>query len=233
MPTGRNPIDFAARSLLPVLLLALPGAPTSAGPAKKVAAYGIPRLAPGQVWVSSVPLGLEVRAGEDPMGKKVLGRTPLVVSARDLGPFVTVSIQRKEYGGELPSQTDLLDLSAKTTHSTVIRNGTVDEDLARALTYKVRLPGKQTVIALFQSRSLPLAAIDRFYPPGTNFRFSDEVVRKMLARKGVPTDFVPTGIRLLHRGGKVALPGRDGWLVAEATASGRVELVDAASRPPD
>lgn len=220
--------------LLSVFMVAPTKAPSSLASARRSppARYGIPRLAPGQIWVSSVPLGLEVRVGQDPIGKKVLGRTPLVVSARELGSFVTVSIQRKEYGGDLPSQTDLLDFTSKTNHSTIIRKDNVDEDVGRALTYEVRLPGKQTVIALFQPRNLPLTAIGRFYPPGRNFQFSDDAVRKMLASRGIPPDFILTGIRLLHRGGKVALPGRDGWLVAEATASGQVTVADVASMRP-
>jgi hypothetical protein len=221
----------AARSLAAVFLLAIPSVPLCADPAKAAGARpGIPRLAPGEVWVSSVPVGLEVRSGENPNAKKVLGRTPLIVNSREAGRFVTVRVEKKEYGGELPSQGDLADITATTSHSMVIRNGNVDEDLARALTFEIE-PGKTTVIALFQGRSQPLDAIGRLYPRGTNFQFPDDAAQKALADKGVPEAFIGLGIELLHRGGKVALPGRDGWLVAEATASKTVVVVDAASKP--
>jgi hypothetical protein len=228
-------IAFTMRALLPVLLLLPSKAPPAARPSSKspAAHYGIPRLAPGQVWVSSVPVGLEVRVGEDPKSK-ALGRTPLVLNRRDAGPLVMVTIQKKDYGGKLPSQLDLADFTVATTQSTVIRDhetGSV-EDVNRAVTYKVRLPEKQTVIALFQAKQLPLSDLARLYPPGSNFRFSDEIVRKSLEGRGVSPEFIRAGIPLLHRGGKIALPSKEGWLVVEATASGQIEVLDEKTERP-
>jgi len=222
-----------ARCLLSTVLLLPLATPTSVGHGMKRASthYGIPKLAPGQLWVSSVPVGLEVRSGEDPDAKPVLGRTPLVVNRRKVGRYVTVSIHKKKYGGKLPNQIDLVDFSGKSTHSIRIQYGTSVEDLGRAITYEVHPPGKQTVIALFQSRDASLSELARLYPPGSNFQFSDAVVGKRLAQKGVPPEYVRTGIRLLHRGGKVALPGLGGWLIAEVSSSGQVELLEAPARP--
>jgi hypothetical protein len=216
------------RYLLSTALLLPLAMPTSVGPGRKRAPtrYGIPKLAPGQLWVSSVPVGLEVRIGERPTAKNVIGRTPLVLKARDVGAYVTVSIQKQEYGAELPNQEDLIDLSAKNTHSSVINYGTHQTDVSRALTYKVELPKKNSVIALFQTRYLSLTDLVRLYPPGSNFQFSDSVVQRQLASKGVPPDFIRAGIRLLHRGGKIALPGAQGWLIAEVSSSGQVELLE-------
>jgi hypothetical protein len=226
-------IAFTVRALLPVLLLLPLKAPASGRSSSKSPSgnYGIPRLAPGQVWISSVPVGLEVRSGENPRAKNVLGRTPIVLNGRDVGRSVTVSILKKEYGGELPDQISLIDFSSKTTHSIGEQSGTKVEDLGRAITYELHLPGKQTVIALFQSRDASLSEVARLYPPGSNFRFSDAVVGKRLAQKGVPPEYVRTGIRLLHRGGKVALPGGRGWLIAEVTPSGQVELLEPPAKP--
>jgi hypothetical protein len=228
-------IAFTMRALLPVLLLLpLKGPAPARTPSKgPPARYGIPRLAPGQVWVSSVPVGLEVRVGEDPKGK-ALGRTPLVLSRRDAGPFVTVTIQKKDYGAKLPDQLDLADFTVAKTHSTVLKDERTGkrEDVDRSVTYKVRLPEKQTVIALFQTKQLPLSDLARLYPPGSNFRFSDEIVRKSLEGRGVSPEFVRAGIPLLHRGGKIALPSKQGWLVVEATASGQVELLDENTESP-
>ncbi|HEX9304904.1 MAG TPA: hypothetical protein VGA31_10690 [Thermoanaerobaculia bacterium] len=228
-------IAFTMWSLLPVLLLSPLKAPTSAGPPSttRSAHYGIPRLAPGQVWVSSVPVGLEVRVGEDARGR-VIGRTPLVLLRRDAGPFVTVTIQKKDYGGKLPPQLGFADFTVAKTHSSSIRQEVTGaiEDVDRSLTYKVRLPEKQTVIALFQAKELPLSDLARLYPPGSNFRFSDEIVRKSLEGRHVSPEFIRAGIPLLHQGGKMAFPSKGGWLVAEATASGQVELFDEnAERP--
>ncbi|MDQ5872343.1 MAG: hypothetical protein M3547_09090 [Acidobacteriota bacterium] len=73
---------MSTRWLVPVLLLAaappMPAAPRRNAPAVK---YGIPRLSPGQLWVSSIPAGLEVRIGKDPVSGRVVGRTPVVVKA--------------------------------------------------------------------------------------------------------------------------------------------------------
>lgn len=228
-------IAFTMRALLPVLLLLPSKAPASArSPSKSPSAhYGIPLLAPGQVWVSSVPVGLEVRVGEDPKSKP-LGRTPLVLDQRVAGPFVTVTIQKKDSGGNLPDQMDFADFTAARTHSTYHqdeRDGK-KEDLDRSLTYKVRLPEKQTVIALFQTKHLPLSDLARLYPPGSNFRFSNQIVRKSLEGRGVSPEFIRAGIPLLHRGGKIAFPSKEGWLVVEVTASGQVEMLDEnAERP--
>ena len=228
-------------ALLAVLLLLPSKAPTSAGPRTKrpTAYYGIPRLAPGLFWVSSVPVGLEVHTGDSPTPGKVLGRTPLVLKARDLDRYVTVTIQKEEFGGELPNLMAFLDFTSRATHSTISigessEGKRVEEDRSRAITYDVR-PDKPMIIALFQTKDHSLADLDRSYPPGSNFRFSDEVVRKSLEGRGVSREWIRAGIPLLHRGGKIALPGSQGWdiwSIAEVTLSGQVELLDPPSGPP-
>jgi len=229
-----------ARALFAVLLLLPLKAPASARPLSKSpsAHYGIPRLAPGQLWVSSVPVGLEVHAGDSPMPQKVLGRTPLVLNARDVDRYVTVTIQKEEFGRKLPNILGFLDFSARATHSNIWqgeneRGEKVEEDRSRAITYDVRLPDRQTIIALFQTREHTPADLDRLYPPGSDFRFSDQVLRRRLAKKGVPADFIASGIQLLHRGGKIVLPSAQGvgLLIAEVTSSGSVELLDSPANP--
>ena len=233
---------FAAVSLAPLLLLALLHGPTSAPPVRArptpppaqvgSARYGIPRLGPGELWISSVPVGLEVRNGGDPNGKQMLGRTPLVVNARKLGDSITVIIRKKEYGGKLPDQLALIDFSAKRSHSMEVQYGPKVEDLGRAITYGLNPTRKQTLIALFQSRDSSLSELARFYPRGSNFQFSHGDVERRLAEKGVPPQYIQVGIGLLERGGKVGLPGTRGWLIAEVTASGRVDLLEPSGRPP-
>jgi hypothetical protein len=191
--------------------------------------YGIPRLAPGQLWVSSIPAGLEVRIGESPLSGKVVGRTPVVVDAADVGPFVTVTLLRKDYGADFPRQGDLADFSAKTSHSAVHQESGKEVDYLRAITYEVKLPARQTVIALFAPRSLPLSKAARLYPPGSSFSFADPDVSKLLAEKGVAAASIPEALGLLHRGGKVVLPAGRNWLVAEVTLPGVVEVIDLAS----
>ena len=227
-------------SLALLLLLAFVSPAPAAAPGKKASApppktkappvkYGIPRLAPGQLWVSSIPTGLEVRIGESPITGKVVGRTPVVVDAADVGPFVTVSLLRKEYGADLPHQRDLADFSARTNHSSALQVDGKQEDYLRAITYEVKLPARQTLIALFQPRSLPLSQAARLFPPGSNFAFSDAVVSKALAEKSVDAASIPEALALLHRGGKVFLDvGGRNWLVAEVTARNVVEVTDIA-----
>jgi hypothetical protein len=220
-------MSAAVWCLLSVSLAAPGKAPPPSAGKSAPARYGIPRLAPGQVWVSSVPIGLEVRVGEDPRSKPI-GRTPLVLKAGQAGPFVTVTIQKTEAGGKLPTQLDLADFTAARTHSTAFQEEATGKvaDVDRSITYKVRLPDKQTVIALFQTKQLANADLARLYPPGSNFHFSDEIVRASLAGRGVSAELIRAGVPLLHRGGKIALPSKDGWLVLEATASGMVEVID-------
>lgn len=190
---------------------------------------GMPRVfPPGKVWISSVPVGLEVTAGRKPAGSKVLGRTPLLVDSKAFEPFggeVTVSLRVKK-GRKLPSQADLVDFTAVTNHAIWIRNGTVDTEWGRALTYRVG-PKSPTAIALFQPKSASLSEWARQYPSGKSFPFSEDPARKDLAAKGVPAAYVDLVIRLLGRGGKVAVPGRDGWLVAEVRPPGVVAITAA------
>jgi hypothetical protein len=212
-----------AAPALPAKARPTPVRPAAASPVH----YGIPRLAPGQLWVASVPVGLEVRLGDDPRVAPV-GRTPLVVDARKAGTYVTVTLRKSEAGGRVPIQTDLADFTYAKSGSA----GTQDEATGKieyadlSLTYRTRLPDKQTVIALFQTRRASPAEIDRLYPPGSNFRFPDEIVRASLTGRGVSPDLVRSAISRLHRGGKVAVQSKEGWLVVEATASGMVEVID-------
>jgi hypothetical protein len=125
------------------------------------------------------------------------------------------------------------------THSTVWQDKNaegkdVQEDRSRGITYAVR-PDKRTIIALFQTKDHSFSDLERLYPPGDNFRFPEKGLRERLARKGVPLEFISAEIRLLHRGGKIALPGSRGWdiwSIAEVTPSGQVELLDPPSGPP-
>lgn len=210
-------------SALPAKARPTPARPAAGGPVR----YGIPPLAPGQLWVTSVPVGLEVRLGDNPQVAPV-GRTPLVIDARKAGSYVTVTLRKSEAVGPLPIQTDLADFTYAKSGSA----GTRDEATGKteyadlSLTYRTRLPDKQTVIALFQGGHMAAADIDRLYPPGSNFRFSDEIVRASLAGRGVSGDLIRSAISRLHRGGKVAVPSKSGWLVVEATASGMVEVID-------
>ena len=201
---------------------------TIAAAAKKSAPvrYGFPRIPAGKVWISSIPVGLDVYLSDQPQGKSV-GRTPLLLDAPEKPGPVTVSLPKKKYGGELPEQMDLVDFTSLTTHSVSHREGDVAVDLSRGLTYRLDPASKRTLIALFQARSAQLSDWARRYPPGRNFSFRDDAVRKDLAARGVPAVQIDLGIPLLHRGGKIALPGADGWLVAEVQPSGEVTIAAA------
>jgi hypothetical protein len=212
--------------LASALLMLLLSAPKPAVPPRKGAGPGIPKLAPGQLWVSSVPVGLEVRLGDDPRVKAV-GRTPLVLKSSDATRYVTVTIQKSEAGGKVPAQIDLADFTAAKNFSA----GTRDEATGKveyadcSLAYRTR-PDNPAVIALFQTKHQAIPELERLYPPGSNFRFSDDVTRKSLVGRGVSAEFVRAAISLLHRGGKVAVPSKEGWLVLEVTPSGMVEVID-------
>jgi hypothetical protein len=69
----------------------------------------------------------------------------------------------------------------------------------------------------------------RFYPPGSNFSFSDRAVSKILAARGAEPRSIEEVLVLLHRGGKVLFPAGTNWIVAEVTAPGVVEVIDLAS----
>ena len=201
-----------------------PSSPPVKSPAVR---YGMPRLQPGQLWVTSVPTGLEVRIGESPVAGKVVGRTPVLVPAADAPKFVTVVLTREDYGEPLPPQMDLGDFTARTSHSGVHQEAGKEVDFLRGVTYEVK-PGRQTVIALFQPRSLPLAGVSRHYPAGSNFPFPDATAARLLAEKGVAAPVGKEAIGLLHRGGKVVVPTARTVLVAEVTAPGVVEVFDLA-----
>lgn len=208
-----------------------PGKKASPPPARGKAApvrQRMPRLLPGQLWITSVPTGLEVRVGKNPLDGKVLGRTPLLVAAADRPQFVTVSLSREEYGAPLPPQLDLGDFTAETTHSGTRQEAGVQVDYVRAITYAVK-PGRSTVIALFQPRSLPLSGVARLFPAGSNFDFADAAATKLLVSQGVTRPDAGEAIGLLHRGGKVVVRVGGSFVVAEVTAPGVVEVIDLAS----
>jgi hypothetical protein len=152
---------------------------------------------------------------------------------------VTVTIQKQEFGRKLPDQMTLLDFSARLNHSNVWKGQNdkgeeIEEDRSRALTYDIRAPEKQTIIALFQTKEDTPSDLDRLYPPGSNFRFSDQALRKRLAQRGVDPGFISAGMRLLHRGGKIAFPvakGSPGPVIAEVMSPDHVELLDPPPSP--
>jgi hypothetical protein len=205
-----------------IALATIAAAPKKRSPVR----YGFPKIPAGKVWVSSIPVGLDVYLSAQPQGKSV-GRTPLLLDAPKKAGPVTVSLPKKNYGGDLPEQTEFIDFTSQTTHSVAHRDGDVAVDLSRGLTYRLDPASKRTLIALFQARSVELSDWARRYPPGRNFSFQDGAVRKDLAGRGVPTVQIDLGIQLLHRGGKIALPGADGWLVAEVQPSGEVTITAA------
>lgn len=210
-----------------VLLCGIAAATLAAAAGPKRAApvrYGFPKIGPAQVWIASVPAGLDVVAGPEPAGPS-LGKTPLVLDRQAAGAEVTVVLPKEKWGGELPIQTDFIDFTATTTHSTMTRNGAADQDVGRAITYRVD-PARPTLIALFQSRSESLVTFSGRYPPGRNFTFRERTVRKDLGDRGVSKPRIDVGILLLRRGGKLALQGRDGWLVAEVRPDGSVSIAD-------
>lgn len=184
--------------------------------------YGIPKLGPGQLWISSIPVGLEVYPGPKVEGKPA-GRTPVILDAKSVGPKVTIALRKKEGEPALPDQSELIDFTAETNTSMWIRDAGIDTDIGRALTYRVDT-GRPTLIALFQSRTSTLTDWARRYPSARNFTFRDKTVRKDLSGRGVPTSYLDLAIGLLHRGGKIALPARDGWVIAEVISSGDVKV---------
>jgi hypothetical protein len=184
--------------------------------------YGMPKLKPGQLWISSVPVGLEVYIGKSQVGKPA-GRTPLLLpSAREVTDVTVVLPKTKDE--ELPNQFDFADHSAATTTAETHVEGGVKVDVSRALTYPVDAGRKPTLIALFQPKSASLSDWARRYPSGSNFRFAVDRARRDLVAREVPPEFVDLGIQLLRKGGKVSLPTAKGWIVAEVTASGEVSI---------
>lgn len=112
----------------------LPGvtAAALAAPQKQSASarYGIPKLRPGELWISSVPVGLEVDPGAKSEGQPV-GRTPLILDAESVGLRVTVVLRKEKDGPGRPEQTENIDFTAETTHSMWIRDAGVGTDIAR------------------------------------------------------------------------------------------------------
>lgn len=102
------------------------------------------------------------------------------------------------------------------------------------MTYDIRAPQKRTIIALFQTKEDTASDLDRLYPPGSNFRFSDQALHTRLAQRGVDPGFISAGIRLLHRGGKIAFPvtkGAPGPVIAEVVSPDHVDLLDPPASP--
>jgi hypothetical protein len=187
--------------------------------------YAMPPLPPGKFWITSVPVGLDVYFAEKPEGKPV-GRTPILVDATSVGSAVTVKLS-KAVEPNLPPQEEFVEVTSQSTHGEFHedeRTG-VRSPVSVALTYRVDPSRKRTLIALFQPRSATLSDWARRYPAGRNFVFSEENVRKNLLTRGVPPSLFDLAIDLLHRGGKVGLPAKNGWVVFEVLSSGAVRAI--------
>ncbi len=182
---------------------------------ESTAKLGIPELSAGQVWISSIPLGLRAYVTVGSEAEKFVGTTPVVASVKE-GPFkVMVEIPVEQLPVTLPSPLTpdfFLDESADTVGDSYKQ---MEGEIRRTLElqYRLEYPKDKTVIALFHPRNMGLADFERFYPDGTNFALEEfeQLLSDRLGAEDITENNKDIALDRLRRGGIVTLYA-NGWL---------------------
>jgi len=179
-------------------------------------------LRPNQIWVSSVPVGLNfsVISGSRTIRK---GRTPLMIEL-DPGLYTIrvegnrISLKDKHStlspSGEEKKKMINEILCITDTNKWEVRDvfSTSGDDRVLYLEYRVKKEGDKplSLIALCQPTDKKIEALDSFFPKGNNFNFEEVALTKNLVEKGISETDIEKILSLLRRGGKIALRNKMG-----------------------
>jgi hypothetical protein len=192
---------------------------------KSVNKYGIPNLKPNEVWVSSIPLNLKVYVAEQEANivsdKYFVGRTPLVINLKTSRCFVACVAEdiadsfAELERGYIFSVQKLMDVTAKSAIGKMFVDATGKGKFEAILIYEIDYSKAQTLIALFQPRGISFDKLVSLYPAGNNFSFDEATLRQTIAQYNISQSEVDEAIKLLHRGGKIAIETKEGIAVIE------------------
>lgn len=172
--------------------------------------YRIPELKPDEVWISSLPIGLDVgkfRVSESDLrrfGLQVLpfnpvaavapvnhiGTTPLTISLEPGRYFISIAIPDSLVSVLFDSSSNLildkqLGISEFSTPTFTIKPYSEDVQTGRyAIVYGIVKEHEQSaiILSLFQPFDVPLQDLYNYYPSGNNFAFSDNSLKAALEK---------------------------------------------------
>lgn len=201
-----------------------PGAtPTTTTPAAGAGSTGIPNLAADQTWITSVPAGVRVYSSDTEAGLispgNLAGVTPLTLNKRPR--FVALALDDPFEELSIPyiiTPNDFLDVSARSHSGTISVDAQGEGTFTIVHTYEMDYSQGAVLIGLFQPRDLSLQQLEKIYPSTARFEFDDGAVRQFLLKEGVAQDLSGVTLRLLHKGGKVAVQQGDKVLVFQVAA---------------
>jgi hypothetical protein len=240
LSSKRLPRQLCLPSMVMLALVAFAAA--GAGAQQSTPAYAVPVVAPGEFWVSSVPLGAKVYGADDETDlrseKNFLGRTPLLLKSKPR--FISLGvdsddIEKRLSLGRHPGNDDFVDWTAESVTSSLRQDGGL-WGIFIFLTYRPDYARRKTLIALFQVRDIDFDNVAALYPSGDNFKFDDTHLKAALTQKeytGLTPAQIDQAVTLLHRGGKAALESSANIVIVEILGVNDIEILKSfgASKP--
>jgi hypothetical protein len=192
--------------------------------------YGIPEdLKPSQLWVSSVPVGLDVEIYKGSKEIFLKGQTPITVELEP-GRYVIEVIGNRARGTFERSFGIISDRPKDRPNGDVIarekKEGGLEIFLGLPFEVEKVADKPMTLIVLFQPRVKSLDELDSLFPESDNFVFDEVAIKKILSEKGVLEQDIPKALSLLRRGGKLFLEGKGYTFIIEITASNNWKIIE-------
>lgn len=194
--------------------------------ARAEAAPSFPDAGPNQLWISSIPVGLEcyVASGGTTSAGAVFastnreGVTPLLV---DLPPGLY------EIGFAMPRGSGVPDAEYGPRFNGGLGHAIITAGNAYRVVFSdvQKGEGAGSFIGLAFDSALDDAQIAALYPPGHNFTVDETQVREVFEARGLDPAGVAPALELLARGGKVLLRSAPPSTTVELKMDGTVEVV--------
>jgi hypothetical protein len=197
---------------------------------------GFPELGEDEMWVSSVPTGLDVYVGSDTETLiepgNIIGTTPLIFKRTEEHKFVAVAPEDidAQWADKLidPHPEKLERTTADIFASSVTYKIVEDEGERRliiAFVYDLEKLDRNTLISLFQWSKDPLSTYEDIFPKEETFRFDEETMRMALSNLGITDEAtVSKAMEYLRRGGKVAVNREDDFITIELLSDDTFQL---------
>jgi hypothetical protein len=195
-------------------------------------------LKPNQLWISSIPAGLEFKITRDSSMKKdtgstrvIKGKTPMVVDLEPGMYHAQVSSTQKQIGEAAATHWNIVcDDKMAGVEMKILADNTIGFLPVFEYTFEKKADTSMSLIALaqpvvYQKEKLDfmLDNIDSLIAKGVAFRFDETAVKKVLIEQGTPESVVLRALPLLKRAGKIALPKEGDFYSIEITGVNKWE----------
>ncbi|HKQ79938.1 MAG TPA: hypothetical protein VJ810_39965 [Blastocatellia bacterium] len=169
---------------------------------------GMPKLESGEVWISSIPVGLKLYVANHAIPKtpdesNYKGITPQKFKL-DGGKYKFAIVVKKDSRAAF-------DPTLSQIKMTPLAGG----ELSIEYSFEKKTDDPLTMIVLATPKDISLDSLNKYYPQGNNFDFRDEEVRSIFRTIGVSDVDANKAIPLLHRNGKVIIAKERGVTILE------------------